>query len=166
MPRNVRFETPKRHRYCRNLQEVATLLGMSRRTLQDWERDGIIQPTPAGKWSSKSILEIAESRNALQASDEPDQNQIDYWKARNLEVVCARKEFELQKLRESLVERSEVDRLNGEKIRVLREALLPLGGDLEPALMKCKRKGEMSRIFRARIEEIIEEFATSPDCGW
>lgn len=158
MPAVAEYAKPKRHRQCNSLSEVAVLLKCNRRTLEGWSRDGLIRPSDKGKWSTKDIYSVFVEKEK-EKTEPKEPKGTEYWKEKILMVQYEEKQLGLRKRKGELLEKSDVDRLNCEKIVVLKTALLSLGDQLEPDLMQCKRKGEMSRLIRKKVESLIQQFA-------
>jgi len=164
MGRAPKSQQPKRHRYCKTLDELAALLGMSRRTLADWQRDGIIAPTSGGRWSSKEVLAIAQARaEAAESVASPESEDGEFWKTERAKWQAKSEELKYYELQGSLISRDDVDQAQTAKILVLKNSLLGLGSQLAPRLLGLKDKREIERIIEGKLVELIEQYASAPD---
>jgi len=162
MPRIPQLsETKPRRRYFKSTIDLAKYLGMSRRTLTDWERDGILDGcrTDKGQWNTDRVWEVAKAR--IDAAELPIGETYDSpWLEKLREWKAKQEELKYYQARGDLIEKDSVDRMMEARVMVLKRTLLNIPHQLASRLAATTSAKECRGIVLTRIEDAIRTYQT------
>lgn len=138
--------------------EVARFFGVTVRTVQNWKRDGM----PVEPGETYNLEKVAAWREENISKKTPADGTGTDWQQEFHKVKTLRAQLEYQRELGHLVPIDQVNAQMIEKIQTVKKALLALPARLAPQLVGLTVI-ESERIIKARIEEIINDFAQGGD---
>lgn len=138
--------------------EVARFFAVTVRTVQNWKRDGM----PVEPGETYNLEKIAAWREENISKKTAHDAAGTDWQQEFHKIKTLRAQLEYQRELGELVPIAEVNARMIEKIQTVKKALLALPARLAPQLVGLPVL-ESERIIKARIEEIVNDFAKGGD---
>jgi phage terminase Nu1 subunit (DNA packaging protein) len=144
--------------------EVAAHFGVTRRTITNWEHDGM--PGRSGRNYDLVAIQIWLDRKQGRSPARDDrqgflteQRGKDFQDERYKKASADLKEMEVRKRRKELVEWGAVEAAFTSRITAVKQALLTFERSLPPQLVHCGNEREMEAVIHQAVRATLESFA-------
>ena len=149
---SLRFTPPKRHKKFKTLSEAARHLDMSRKTLSDWRSQDMIRPDVKGRWDTRAISRLAETRMLSVRAESPS---LEDWRRARAEHAQLR----LAVARGELISRAEVEKGRVARIQAVKKAMFDVPRRLAHELAAESDPWAIEDILRKEFTRICNVFA-------
>ena len=148
-----RFRPPKRHRLCATIAELASAMGMAKRTLENWNVEGRL-PVENGKYSTRKLCAMLEELQDAEAERKRASDDAEDWDTRKKAADAQRREIELARMKLDLLTDASVREAFASVFGVVCNGLATLPARIAPVLEGQQRE-EIERILDAELRSIM-----------
>jgi predicted DNA-binding transcriptional regulator AlpA len=148
------IKVQKHDKYAKNQTELASVLGVDRKTIQRWRKEtGFPPPLSNGKWDISATKAWLKAQQKKDVDEELDLHDL---KIRHLKLMCEKIEFEIKTKRGDYTLNEDVVRWVGDMVTESKTMLLAIPAKLAPIVIAVD-----AAEAEARLKESIDEALNS-----
>jgi len=150
------------------IEELAKLVDVTERRIQQIEQEGIIKSEPKKNNKDKREYDFVKSivslvryfRNKADSRRSGDSEDMETEKLRNIVIKNKKEELLLEELENDLHRTADIERVMGAALTRLRINLLAIPMGVAPLVREKSNVNEIAEIIEARISRALNELAT------
>ncbi len=146
-----------------NTDTMATLLGFTRRRINQLEQEGLLERQAPGRWPLMRNVQryIDYLRTGVKDRDGDEEAQAMYWEQKALHEKAKREtaEIKLAKLKGQMHDAADIEHVMTNMLVTFRTRILAIPDKISPKLLGVKNLAEISDVINTELLEALTELS-------